>query len=137
MEHMCVQLLREYVDRPFAFPSLMLSPFAFEDIPQSAHARGGHSHMPAPPAVPPKRLSHSEVLPNFAKLLQFWGYALFAAGGHVCFDLTGIVCSCRVYYTTRARDQRGLSTSSGFRFPVWQHAVNALLLLLSHEVVDA
>lgn len=65
----CVaQDLVKYADTPFSFPALDFSPFAFEDIPPRHDAKP-HSA----PAAPPKRLTHSEVLPNFVKLLQFWG----------------------------------------------------------------
>lgn len=114
--------MQHYSDQPFAFPLLDVSVYGFEDAPVKVH-KGHHS-----PLHVPKRIPHGEVLTNFAKLLQFWGYgrSMFEEG-IVCNLVLCIVLFGSVYYTTRGRDQRGLATSSGFRVGAWQKAIALLL----------
>ena len=48
------------------------------------------------------------------------------------FQVTGIILlSCRRYYFVRGRDQRGLTTSSGFGFRTWSKIVESLSAVLN------
>ena len=60
---------------------------------------------PQPDAEETPLADPTACITNFLSLLTFW----------------------QTYYTTRGRDKRGLTTSSGFRFVVWQRVVKHLM----------